>query len=191
MDLGTAPLFDLPAAPPAGTVDAPLTEAPLSRADELLKGIAQRRRIITDQQLGEVRDIAEWAMQHTVEVPEDASTLTERGLDTGLPLAGEGAPLISDFAVLELGAILARGIDSVRNYVGQVVELSHRLPQVWAGVLDGRVPVWKGLRIADCTRDLGVEAVGFVDQHLARFADGPVVEVRGRPRPSLETSGPY
>ncbi|NYJ00637.1 hypothetical protein HNR19_001335 [Nocardioides thalensis] len=186
-----APFFDLPAAPAAGAVGVPLTEAPLSRADELLKGIAQRRRIITDQQLGEVRDIAEWAMQHTVEVPEDASTLTERGLDTGLPLAGEGAPLISDFAVLELDAILSRGIDSVRNYVGQVVELSHRLPQVWARVLDGHVPVWKGLRIAACTRDLNPDAVGFVDQHLARFADGPVVEVRGRPRPSLETSGPY
>ncbi|NYJ00350.1 hypothetical protein HNR19_001048 [Nocardioides thalensis] len=165
-----APLFDLPAAPAAGAVDVPLTETPLARADQLLRDIKDNRAGINERMLGEVKMIAEWALEHTVAVPEDASTLTERGLDTGLPLAGEGAPLISDFAVLELGAILARGIDSVRNYVGQVVELSHRLPQVWARVLDGHVPTWKGLRIADCTRDLGVEAVGFVDQHLARFA---------------------
>ncbi|NYJ03135.1 hypothetical protein HNR19_003833 [Nocardioides thalensis] len=142
-----APLFDLPAAPAAGTVDVPLTETPISRADQLLRDIKDNRAGINERMLGEVKMIAEWALEHTVAVPEDASTLTERGLDTGLPLAGEGAPLISDFAVLELGAILARGIDSVRD------------------------------------------AVGFVDQ--ARFADGPVVEVRGRPRPSLETSGPH
>ncbi len=59
----------------------------------------------------------------------DAATLIERGLDTGLPLAGPGAPLISDFAVMELSALLGRSLDSGRNYVGQVIELAHRLPR--------------------------------------------------------------
>ena len=170
MDLGMAPLFDLPAAPAVGVVDVPLEAVELSRGDKLLKDIGQTRAVIADQQLQQVTKIAEWALEHTVELPEDASTLTERGLDTGLPLAGEGAPLVSDFAVLELGAILGRGVDSTRNYVGQVVELSHRLPKVWARVLDGQVPTWKALRIADGTRILSTEAAAYVDRHLARFA---------------------
>ncbi len=98
--------------------------------------------------------------------------MTERGLDTGLPVAGPGAPLISDFAVMELSALLGRSLDSGRNYVGQVVELAHRLPKTWARVLDGQVPVWKALRIADSTRFLPEDAAGFVDGQLAPFAHG-------------------
>ena len=101
-----------------------------------------------------------------------ASTLTERGLDSGLPVAGPGAPLISDFAVMELSALLGRSLDSGRNYVGQVVELAHRLPKTWGRVLDGQVPVWKALRIADSTRFLPEDAAGFVDAQLAPFAHG-------------------
>ncbi len=102
----------------------------------------------------------------------NAATLTERGLDTGLPVAGPGAPLISDFAVMELSALLGRSLDSGRNYVGQVVELAYRLPKTWARVLTGEVPVWKALRIADSTRLLPLDAASFIDAQLAPFADG-------------------
>ena len=87
-------------------------------------------------------------------------------------LAGPGAPLISDFAVMELSALLGRSLDSGRNYVGQVVELAHRLPNTWTRVLDGDVPVWKALRITDATRFLPADAAGFVDRQLAPFAHG-------------------
>lgn len=134
---------------------------------ELRDGVATQR----DLRIAEVRRIAEWAALHVVdEESGDAATITERGLDTGLPVAGEGAPLISDFAVMELGAHLERGLDSARNYVGQVVELAYRLPRIWAEVLAGRVPVWKALRTADFTRPLSPEGAAFVDRQLARFA---------------------
>ena len=117
--------------------------------------------------------IAEWALQHVVtEDSGDAATITERGWDTGLPVAGEGAPLIGDFAVMELSALLGRSYDSGRAYVGQVVELAHRLPRTWARVLSGEVPVWKARRVADHTRTLPADAAGFVDRHLAPFAHG-------------------
>ena len=73
---------------------------------------------------------------------------------------------------MELSALLGRSLDSGRNYVGQVVELAHRLPQVWTRVLDGQVPVWKALRITDHTRLLPADAAGFVDRQLAPFAHG-------------------
>src|SRR5215207_9753024 len=167
MDLGTAPLFDLTA--PADEV---VEHVSLTRSQELLASIQQRRSIITDQEIATVREIAEWAGQHVVADEAVAATLTERGLDTGLPLAGPGAPLISDFAVMELSALLGRSLDSGRNYVGQVIELAHRLPRLWARLLDGEVAVWKALRIADHTRLLPADAASFVDAQLAPYVHG-------------------
>src|SRR5215203_7071638 len=168
MDLGTAPLFDLTApAVGAETADA------ATQSDELLVGIGTNRAALIGCQINEVRQIAEWASLHVVDADAaDISTLTERGLDTGLPLAGPGAPLISDFAVMELSALLGRALDSGRNYVGQVIELAHRLPKTWGRVLDGEVPVWKALRMAESTRLLPEDAAAFVDAQLAPFAHG-------------------
>src|SRR5215203_2478664 len=166
MDLGTAPLFDLTA--PA----AEAGEHTVSRSDELLAEIRDRRAMVVEQEIATVRAIADWAGQHVVVDEADAATLIERGLDTGLPLAGPGAPLISDFAVVELSALLGRSVDSGRNYVGQVIELAHRLPKTWGRMLDGEVPVWKALRVADHTRLLSPEAAGFVYAQLAPFAHG-------------------
>ncbi len=128
--------------------------------------------MVAEQEIATLRAIAEWAGQHVVDDEADAATLIERGLDTGLPLAGPGAPLISDFAVMELSALLGRSLDSGRNYVGQVIELAHRLPKTWARLLDGEVPVWKALRVADTTRLLPLDAATFVDAQLAPFAHG-------------------
>ncbi len=153
MDLGTAPLFDLTAAAADEAVDAD-APVPMTRSEELLTEIRDHRSVIAEREIATVRAIAEWAAEHVVADEADASTLTERGLDTGLPLAGPGAPLISDFAVMALAALLGRSLDSGRNYVGQVVELAHRLPNTWTRVLEGAVPVWKALRITDHTRIL-------------------------------------
>ncbi|RHW27319.1 hypothetical protein D0Z08_09170 [Nocardioides immobilis] len=168
MDLGTAPLFDL-SAPVADEADPGV---PVSRSRELLAGIRDNRAVLIDCQISEVRRIAEWAGEHVVADGADTCTITERGLDTGLPVAGPGAPLISDFAVMELSALLGRSLDSGRSYVGQVVELAYRLPKTWDRVLEGRVPVWKALRIADTTRTLPEQAAGYVDRQLAPIAHG-------------------
>src|SRR3546814_6743679 len=111
MDRGTAPLFDLPT-----TLVAEAEQpAARTRADVLLAELRDGAVVRRDLELTEVRKVAEWALEHTVDVPKDASTLSDRGLDTGLPLAGVGAPLISDFAVMELTATLGRSLDSGRN----------------------------------------------------------------------------
>ena len=59
--------------------------------------------------------------QHVVAYEAAAASLIERGLRTGSPFPRPGAPLLADFSVMELSALLGRSLDSGRNYVGQVI----------------------------------------------------------------------
>ncbi|WP_239781055.1 HNH endonuclease signature motif containing protein, partial [Pimelobacter simplex] len=95
-----------------------------------------------------------------------AATIRDRFVDTGLPIAGEGAPLVSEFALMELVAVLGRSPDGGRVYVGRVLECAWRLPQVYASVVAGRLAPWRAERIAEATRPLCPDAAAFVDRQL-------------------------
>ena len=58
---------------------------------------------------------------------DEAATVVERGRDTGLPLAGPGAPFVSEFAIVELASALRMTIDACKRLVGQVLEVRYRL----------------------------------------------------------------
>jgi len=99
------------------------------------------------------------------------------GADTMLELAGAGAPEVSDFAVTELSTALGRTRESGRLLVGDVVEVKHRLPKVWARLVAGQVSAWRVRRLAEATRGLSAEAVAFVDAQVAHVVHtaGPAV----------------
>lgn len=86
--------------------------------------------------------------------------------DRGLPLAGEGAPEVSEFAVAELGASLGMSSHAARKLVGDVLELRHRLPKTWARILDGSLVAWRARAIADRTKELDAEAAAWVDSQV-------------------------
>src|SRR3954454_19643357 len=116
-------------------------------------------------------DAVEWADLHQVDDLVDAATvLVEHGKDTGIPIAGEGAPLVSQFAVAEFAAALGLTAGAGRNLVGHALELAHRLPKTWARVQDGSLAPWRSRRIAEQTLCLTVEAAPYVDQMVAPFA---------------------
>ncbi|WP_158296457.1 HNH endonuclease signature motif containing protein, partial [Nocardioides albidus] len=110
--------------------------------------------------------IVAWASDHVVTGPAGVATITEGYLDTGVPIAGEGAPLVSEFALMELVAVRGRSPDGGKAYVGRVIECAWRLPHVYDAVLAGRLAPWRAERIADLTRGLSAEAAGFVDRQL-------------------------
>jgi hypothetical protein len=116
----------------------------------------------------------EWAHLHVVDDLDDAATwwsgTRTLGQDTGIPIAGQGCPLVSEFAVAEFATTLGITQDSGRHLIGQALELAHRLPKLWARVLDGSLPAWRARRVAEHTLHLSVEAAGFVDQMVAPFA---------------------
>ena len=96
--------------------------------------------------------------------------VSERGEDTGLTLAGPGAPLVSEFAVIEFATTLRLTDYAGRILLGHALELCHRLPRVWARIQAGDLPAWRGRKIADHTLALSEEAVTWVDGQVARFA---------------------
>ncbi|WP_141267189.1 DUF222 domain-containing protein, partial [Pimelobacter simplex] len=115
--------------------------------------------------------IVEWAAGNVVAGSAGAeavgaATIRDRFVDTGLPIAGEGAPLVSEFALMELVAVLGRSPDGGRVYVGRVLECAWRLPQVYASVVAGRLAPWRAERIAEATRPLCPDAAAFVDRQL-------------------------
>ncbi len=126
----------------------------------------------------QLRLAVDWAAMHSVDSLADAAHLwAERYGDTGVPVAGLGAPLVAEFCVAELAAAIGVSTDAGRGYLGEAVELRYRLPRVWARVLAGDLVAWKARRIARATIHLSREAACFVDAHVAAVAHkiGPYV----------------
>lgn len=108
----------------------------------------------------------EWAHAHVVEAGSDVATWG----DSPVSLAGEGAPQVESFCVIELGAALSMTSHAAQSLVADALELAHRLPRVWALVVSGRLVAWRARGIAAATRCLSVEAAAYVDQQVAPFA---------------------
>src|SRR3954454_18352026 len=116
----------------------------------------------------------EWAQLHEVTDLDEAATWWSgskvMGQDTGIPIAGQGAPLVSEFAVCEFATAIGLPALAGRNLVGLALELAHRLPKTWTRVQAGSLAPWRAKRIAEATLHLTKEAAGFVDAQVAPFA---------------------
>jgi hypothetical protein len=110
-----------------------------------------------------------WAGMHSTDSLDDAAVLVASAEDA-LTIAGPGAPLVAEFSVLEFAAALGLSSDAGRMYLGEAVELAHRLPRLYARVQSLDLPVWKARRIAKTTLDLPMAGAAYVDAHLASVA---------------------
>ena len=110
-------------------------------ADELDTATAVLAAARADQQVADAAEArllqhtVEFAAMHSVDSMEDAAFHDGFG-DQPMPLAGEGAPLVAEFAVTEFAAAIGRSTESGKHYVGQALELRHRLPRIWRRVVD-------------------------------------------------------
>ncbi|MGL5811029.1 MAG: HNH endonuclease signature motif containing protein [Nocardioides sp.] len=110
----------------------------------------------------------EWAAMHEPADPADAACWWERG--EMISLAGEGVPLVADYAVAEFAAAVGRSTDQGRLLIGQALELAWRLPATWAQVRAGQVPAWRARRVAGRTQRVSRAAARMVDRQIAAVA---------------------
>jgi hypothetical protein len=117
---------------------------------------------------------AAWADLHPPESIHDAASFTVPGCEHEEPIAGEGAPLVAEFCVAELGGVLGISTTAAKKLIGHALELRHRLPRLWEQVHAGQVPAWRARAVADTTIHsspaLTAEAAGFVDAQVAAVA---------------------
>ncbi|MQW76278.1 DUF222 domain-containing protein [Nocardioides sp. dk4132] len=132
---------------------------------------AQRRRAAAQRAEIDVLEAAlVWASMHPEEsVAEAAPTSGLVFGELAAPLAGEGAPLVAEFAPMEFGAAIGMSTDSARALVSDALELAHRLKRTWKLVRAGTVPLWKARRLAQLTTTLPLDGAEFVDRQLAAF----------------------
>ncbi|MQW75245.1 HNH endonuclease [Nocardioides sp. dk4132] len=129
---------------------------------------AQRRRAAAQRAEIDVLEAAlVWAAMHPEESVAEAPTTGLVFGELAVPLAGEGAPLVAEFAPMEFGAAIGMSTDSARSLVGDALELAHRLKRTWKLVRAGKVPLWKARRLAQLTTTLPLDGAEFVDRQLA------------------------
>ena len=135
-------------------------------------GFVRDRRAVADRAEAELlRAAVSWVAMHSVDSIDQAATVWDRTYgDTGITVAGPGAPLVAEFSVAEFGAAVGLATEAAKAYLGEAVELRHRLPRTWSRVSSGELVAWKARRIARATILLSAEAADFVDRHVAPIA---------------------
>ncbi len=114
--------------------------------------------------------VLDWLEQHLVD-PRTSRDVALAGYGDGeLSLAGEGAPAVSEAAVVELLTTLGLSDTAGRHWLGKALELKYRLPRLWRRVLDLEVAPWRAFRVAESTQSLPLAGAAFVDARLASFA---------------------
>ena len=96
---------------------------------ELLRDLADGVQARQQVEVEEFRNVIAWADANVVEDLQGAATVRDSYVDTGIPIAGPGAPLVSEFGLTELVATLGRSLDGGRDHVGKVIECGWRLPR--------------------------------------------------------------
>ncbi|MBD8869746.1 HNH endonuclease signature motif containing protein [Nocardioides donggukensis] len=163
-------------------------------ADAVLASARSNREVADAAEVRLLQDACAWADLHPPEGIHPAATVTTALFgDTGLPLAGEGAPAVAEFCVAEFAASVGLGTESGKALIGEALELRHRLPNLWTRVMSGELAAWKARRVAAATIVLSPAAVEFVDVAVTPVAhkvtpgqvDRLVAEAIGRCDPQL------
>ncbi len=147
-------------------------ETPLDDPAMVLAAARASQREADAAEVRVLQAAVEWCAMHPAEsLSESASWATMKGFgDQPVGLAGDGAPLVTEFAVVELAAALGKSLDAGRAYLSEALELRYRLPKVWAKTTSGELPAWKARTIARRTLHLPKAGAAFVDTHVAHHA---------------------
>ncbi len=97
----------------------------------VLDGLRAKAAEISRAEVEKAELTIEWAVLNEADPAECVGLFA----DKALPVAGAGAPLVSEFALMEYAAALGITTESGFAQVGRVLELRCRLPRLWARVV--------------------------------------------------------
>src|SRR5687767_1441490 len=92
-----------------------------------LADVRAQDQVVRQAEVDRVVAVTDWLDQHLVDPrTSDDVALPDYG-DGDLTLAGDGAPAVSEAAVVELITTLGKSDSAGRRYVGKAVETKYRL----------------------------------------------------------------
>ncbi|WP_410791981.1 DUF222 domain-containing protein [Kribbella sp. C-35] len=84
---------------------------------------------------------------------------------------GDGCPGVAEFAPIEFGAVMRMSSGAAAALIGEALALRHRLPRIWAAVLDGNAVAWRARKVAHACLALSLEAAAIVDRRVVGIVD--------------------
>jgi hypothetical protein len=137
-------------------------------AAEVLTAARTERRAADPSEARLCRLAVSWGVIHPEDSLHDPATHIDRGgNDTGLSLAGVGAPSIAEHAVAEFAAAVGLAEGAGRSFLGECLEPRYRLPRLWDRVVAGELVAWKARLVARETIRLSEDAAAWVDRQVA------------------------
>ncbi|MEJ7834248.1 MAG: hypothetical protein WKF79_15145, partial [Nocardioides sp.] len=129
-------------------------------------GATVRRR--RESELEDLLLVAQWADLHADDPRRGpGGRRVWAGEDRLVDIGGEGTPLVRELCLPELA--LARGCHTLaaRSAMADVLDLRHRLPQIWAVLTGGGCETWVARKVAAMTRRLDQVQAALVDAAVA------------------------
>lgn len=74
-----------------------------------------------------------------------------------IDLGGDGCPLVAEFTVLEIAALLHTTHQATRGQIADALSVRWRHPRMWQAVMGARLPVWQARKIAQAVRWAGLD----------------------------------
>jgi hypothetical protein len=147
-------------------------------ASEALDGISLMRSLRRRASLAEFQLAAEYAELSGREaiIREGARAASAMGTvmhgERLSRIAGEGTPLVAEFASLELGPRLRITPDAAWALMRDALAVKFRLPCIWALLKADRLEVWQARSLAGITKGLDADQVEWLDSELSPRAAG-------------------
>ncbi|UYM04938.1 HNH endonuclease signature motif containing protein [Solicola gregarius] len=89
------------------------------------------------------------------------------GVNEWTRYGGSGTPSVSEYAACEVGPALGLSASGGRDLIADALDLTYRLPQLFACLYDGSVDAWQIRKVARKTRRFTIAQAGDADRRLS------------------------
>ena len=121
---------------------------------EVGDGLDEIDALRTLRAAAEAREFA--LIGHTATIAPPPAQHKLAGGERLVDLGGDGCPLVAEFIVVEIAALLHTTHTAARGLIADALSAQWRHPRMFAAVMAGRLPVWQARRIAQAVRWAGL-----------------------------------
>lgn len=112
-----------------------------------------------------------WCDRHSTDPQSQPGAVPGLGGDRLVTIGGDGTPQVAELCFEEFAIAAHAGVIATTNRAADLLDLRHRLPNVYDAVRALRVELWVARKVASMSRKLDRDQVVIVDLAVAAAAD--------------------